>query len=108
MSEGIGPFAATIQSRKDHGDQAKTTSAGCLRSPGPERVPPIDPFEHVAELGGRDGDGTVARCGPHEAPPFQSLRIERHAETVVPKYLQQVAAFASKYVKIASVRIRTQ
>jgi hypothetical protein len=54
-------------------------------------MPPIDAFQHTAELRGGDGDRTIRRRWPNEPSALQSLGIERHAETVMPQDLQQIA-----------------
>src|ERR1700759_5355435 len=65
----------------------KIASPGSLRSPRALRISPIDPLQHVTELSGRDGDAAIGRCWPDEAAALQALRVERHAETVMPEHL---------------------
>jgi hypothetical protein len=76
--------------------------------PGASRVPPIDPFEHLAELSGGDGDGAIRWRGPDEPAAFEPFGVKRHTNAVMPEDLQEVAAFATKNVKIAGVRIAPQ
>src|SRR5450759_319951 len=79
-----------------------------LRSEGMTRIPPIDSVEHIGQLRGRDSDYAVRRRWPDEAAFLQPFGVERHAETVMPKNLDQVASGASKDVKITRVRIAPQ
>ena len=61
------------------------------RSPRVLRVPPVDPLEHVAKLCRRDRDSTVDHRGPDETAALEPLGVERHADTVVPQDLDQIA-----------------
>src|SRR5208282_4258709 len=79
-----------------------------LRSEATDRVPPIDPVEHVGKLRGRDREHTVVRRRPDEAPLLQSFGVERHTQTVMPKNLDQVTSGASKNVQITGMRIAPQ
>ena len=79
-----------------------------LRSEGMTRIPPIDSIEHVGQLRGRDSNYAVGRRWPDEAAFLQPFGVERHAETVMPKNLDQVASGASKDVKIAGMGIAPQ
>ena len=54
------------------------------------------PSSTIAQLRGGDGDDTIRRRGPNEPAALQTLGIERHAETVMPEDLQQVAARACR------------
>src|SRR5579863_10080324 len=72
------------------------------------RIPPIDPVEHVGKLRGRNRQHTAARRRPNEAALLQPLGIERHAEAVVPKNLDQVTSSASKNVQIPGMRVTLQ
>src|ERR1039458_1386059 len=76
-----------------------------LRTKRMKRIPPIDSIEHVRQLRGRDSNYAVRRRRPDEAAFLQPFGVERHAETVMPKDLDQVASGASKDVKITRVRI---
>jgi hypothetical protein len=44
------------------------------------RVAPVDPFEHVAELGRPDRDHPIGRRWPDETPALQPLGVERQPE----------------------------
>ena len=72
------------------------------------RVPPIDAIEHVGELRGRDSNNAVGRRWPDETTLLQPFGIERHADAVMPKNLDQIAPDASEHVEIARVRIATE
>src|SRR5450755_3666947 len=66
---------------------------------------PVDAFEHVAELCRRYHHRAVRSLRPYEAATLQPLGVERHAVTVVPEYLDQLAALAAEHVEITAVRI---
>src|SRR5438552_17346806 len=71
-------------------------------------VPPIDSVQHVCELRRRDSNPAIGRRSPAEAALLQPLGVERHAEPVMPKNLNQVTSGASEDVKIAGMRIAPQ
>jgi hypothetical protein len=71
-------------------------------------MPPVDPFEQIAELSGRDHQHAVGRRWPDEASLLQALGVERGAQPVVPEDLDQLAALAPKDVKIAGMRVALQ
>ena len=75
------------------------------RPEGVARVAPIDPVEHVRQLRRRDPDDAVGRRRPEEAALLQPLGVERHAQPVVPKDLDEVASGAPEDVQIARVRV---
>src|ERR1700731_4425012 len=76
-----------------------------LRPEGMNRVPPIDPVEHVGQLRRRDSNHAIGRRWPDEAALLQPFGVQRHAETVMPKNLDQVTSATSKDVEIAGMRI---
>src|ERR1700733_5058804 len=88
--------------------QSSAASAGGLRAPGTNRVPPVDPVEHVGQLRGTDRNGSVRRRRPDEAATLQSLGVKRHADAVMPNDLDQVASGTSENVKIAGMRIAAE
>ena len=57
---------------------------GDLRTPGPNRVPPVNPVEHIGQLRGADRDDAIGRLRPEESAVLQSLGVERHADAVMP------------------------
>ena len=46
--------------------------------------------------------------GPAEPAAFQSFRIERHPQPIMPKDLQRITTFAAEDVKIAGLWIAPQ
>src|ERR1700688_1623436 len=79
-----------------------------LRTESMTRIAPIDSVEHVGQLRGRDSDYAVRRRWPDEAPFLQPLGVERHAETVMPDNLDQIATRASEDKEIACMGIAPQ
>jgi len=78
------------------------------RFPGPPgflRVPPIDPFEQVAELLRRDAHAVADRRRPQETAALEALGVKRQAEPIMPKAFDKIAAAPAEDVKIAGVRI---
>src|SRR5579862_2606267 len=69
------------------------------------RIAPVDAVEHVGELRRRDGERSVSRRRPYESTALQPLRVQRHADPVMPNDFNQVAPGTSENVKIAGVRI---
>jgi len=76
--------------------------------PGSLRITPVDAFQHVAELRLGDRDNTVRGCRPDEPPAFQPLRVERHAQAVVPEDLQKITTAATKHVDVTGMGITLQ
>src|SRR5215831_3206567 len=72
------------------------------------RVSPIDPVEHISQLRGRDRHHAVGRRWPDEVAPLQALRVERHADPIMPNDFNEIAPDASKDVQIAGMRVPTQ
>src|SRR5450755_1058088 len=79
-----------------------------LRSEGMTRIPPIDSVEHIGQLRGRDSNYAVRRRWPDEAAFLQPFGVERHAETVMPDNLDQIATGASEDKEIACMGIAPQ
>src|SRR6202051_4950662 len=79
-----------------------------LRTEGMTRIAPIDSVEHVGQLRGGDSDYAVRRRWPDEAAFLQPFGIERHAETVMPDDLDQIATRASEDKEIACMGIALQ
>src|SRR3954447_20214890 len=71
-------------------------------------VSPVNPVEHIGELRRRNRYRTVGRRRPDKAAALQPLRIERHANPVMPDDLDQVASGAAKNVQIAGVRVAAE
>src|SRR6516225_3937712 len=83
-------------------------SARHLRPPGSLRMSPVDPFQHVAQLRGGNCNDTVRRRWPDEPTVLQSLGVERHPQTVMPKNFQQVTAFSPENVEVTGMWIAEQ
>src|SRR4051812_21116911 len=66
--------------------------SGALRPERMTRVPPVNSIEHIGELRCRDRYRTLGRRRPDKAAALQPLRIERHADPVMPDDLDQVAS----------------
>src|ERR1700720_677853 len=78
-------------------------SAGCLRSPGLLRHPPVDAFEQIAELRRRYCHRSVGWLRPYEATPLQPLGKQAHALPVMPQHLDQPATAATKHEQMPAV-----
>src|SRR5262249_3215787 len=83
-------------------------SARALRPPRLLGISPVDPSEHIRHLRRRDRHRAGRRRGPDEPSALQTLGIERHAETIVPENLDQLAALAAEHVEVAAVWIAPQ
>jgi hypothetical protein len=83
-------------------------SAHSFWPPRPLRMSPVNTLQHIGKLRRCDDDDTVCRRRPDELAALQSFGVERHAETVVPKNLDEIATAAAKGEKIAGVRIALQ
>src|SRR6516162_2535296 len=83
-------------------------SARHLRPPGSLRMSPVDPFQHIAQLRGGNCNDTVRRRWPDEPTVLQSLGVERHPQTVMPKNFQQVTAFSPENVEVTGMWIAEQ
>ena len=87
---------------------SKAPLARQLWPPRVLRMAPVDPFEQIAELAGRDRHRAIRRRRPHEAPPLQALGVQRGAQTVVPEDLDQLATLAPEDIEIAGMRVALQ
>src|SRR5260370_35033597 len=83
-------------------------SSRSLRSKDMNRVPPIDSCEHISEWCRRNSNHAVGWRGPHKPAALEALRVERHAEAVMPENLDQITSGAPEDVKIARMRISPQ
>lgn len=83
-------------------------SARTLRPPAQLWIPPVDPLQHIGHLRRRDRYRAVRRRRPDELAAVQTLGIERHAQPIMPKNLDQIAAATPEDVEIASMRIALQ
>src|SRR5215472_85239 len=97
------------------GESTCRTLSNRTRTPAVQRIAPVDAFEHVTQLsrGDRD-DAPGLRRGrrgwrrPDKTAALQSLGVKRHAETVVPEDLDQVATSATKYKQITGMWVALQ
>src|SRR5258707_139713 len=77
----------------------------CLWTPRMLRHAPVDGFQRMAELRGRDRDDALRCRRPDEAAGLQPLREQTHALPVVPQNLDRSAATSAKDKELAAVRI---
>src|SRR5665647_1008617 len=82
--------------------------SGTLRTEGMTRVAPVDPVEHIGQLRHRNPEHAVDRRRPDEAALLQPFGVERHAETVMPDDLDQIATRTSEDKEIARMGIAPQ
>src|SRR5882757_6743271 len=86
--------------------RVNTSHSTCRRwPPCLQRIAPVDPFEHVAELRRRDHHRAVRSLRPYEPATLQPLGVERHAEAIVPENFDQLSVLAAEHIEIAAVRI---
>src|SRR6266436_1616745 len=85
-----------------------SSAAGGAGPPGVLGMSPVDSFEQVPQLSRRDHDDPVRGRWPNEAASLQSLGVQRRAQAVMPKNLDQPATLAPKKEKIAGVGIALQ
>src|SRR5271154_3494464 len=85
--------------------QASTSSAGRLWTPGLLWHPPVDAFEQITKLRGRDGHRTISRRRPQEVTTFQPLGEQAHALSIMPQDLDQTAAPATECEQMPAVWI---
>ncbi len=95
-SHSLRPCAELSGPRRRGGAQSPSAAApesACRsQSPGVARIAPVDAVEKAVQLRRRHRHRAVGRRGPDEAPPFQPLGVERHADAVVPKDLEKRSA----------------
>ena len=65
-------------------------------TPGLLRMPPVDAFEHVAQLRRPDRHHVIRRRRPDEPTALQPLGVEREPDPVVPEDLEQIAAATTR------------
>jgi hypothetical protein len=82
-----------------------TNSTRRFRPPGAKWISPVYSLEHVAELTSGGGNQSFRWRRPNEPAALEPLRVERHAQPIMLKDLQQVTTFATKNVKITGVRV---
>src|SRR5664279_730352 len=69
---------------------------------------PVDSGQKIRQLGYADRDDAVGHRRPQEVSPFQSLREQARTLSIVPNYLQKIAATATEDIKVARVGITLQ
>src|SRR5215469_1638137 len=90
------------------GESTCRTLSNRVRTPAVQRMAPVDAFEHVTQLRRSDRDHPIGRRWPDKPAAFQSLGIKRHAETVMPKDLDQITASAAEHKQITGMGIALQ
>ena len=89
-------------------DAARDARRRDFRAIRPLRRAPVNPIQHIAELGRRDHHSAVRRSRPDEAPAFQPLREQARALSVMPDDLHEIAAPATEHEQVPRVRIGFQ
>src|SRR6516164_9390006 len=90
------------------GESTCRTLSNRVRTPRVLRVAPVNAFEHVSQLCRRDRNDAVRRRRPDKPAALQSLGVQRHAETVMPENLDQIASPPAEYEQIAGMRVALQ
>src|SRR5436189_953146 len=72
-----------------------------LRTPSMLRQAPVDAFEQIAELRRRHRYCPIRRRWPDEATTLQALGEQAHAQSIVPKHLDQAASPPSEHEQMA-------
>ena len=85
--------------------QNATGSSRCFGPPCALRMPPVDALQHIGELRRRDDNDAIGRRGPDELAALQPLSVQRHAQSIMPKHLQEVAPTPAEHKEIAGERI---
>ena len=83
-------------------------SSGNLRPPCLLRRPPVDPFEHIAQLRRRYRHRPFGRRRPDKAPALQSRGEQTGPVAVMPDDLQKVTSTSAKDEQMAGMRILLQ
>src|SRR3954452_23006627 len=78
-------------------------SSGSFRPPGFLGVSPVDAFQEIAHLPGRDRHRPVHGARPDEAAPLQPFHEQTAALAVMPDHLHQVTSAASEDKQVAAV-----
>src|ERR1700716_2803959 len=88
--------------------QNHTESSGYFWPPCPLRMSPVNALQHIGELRRRDDNNAIGRQGPDELATLQPFGIERHAQSVMPKHLHEVAPTPTEHKEIAGMWIALQ
>src|SRR5258706_1631884 len=78
-------------------------SASRLRAPCVLGHAPVNALKQVAKLGWGDGHHAISRRRPEKTAALQPLGVERHAQPIVPKNLDQLAVLATEHVEISAM-----
>jgi len=79
-----------------------------FRPPCALRMSPVNALQHIGELRRRDDNNAIGRRGPDKLAALQPLGVKRHAQTVMPKHLHEVAPASTEHEEITGVRIALQ
>src|SRR5215472_2287981 len=90
------------------GDATCRTLSNCVWAPAVQWIAPVNAFEHVTQLRHGDCDHPIGGQRPDKAAALQSLGVKRHAETVMPEDLDQIATPTAEHQQIAGVGISPQ
>src|SRR5215211_7889534 len=77
-------------------------------SPGLLRMTPVNAFQQVTELRGRDRHRTIGRRGPQEASSLEPLGEQARTLAVMPNDFQQIAPAAAEDEQVTAQRIAPQ
>src|SRR3954465_7251861 len=86
----------------------RARSAGRLRTPGLLRHPPVDAFQQITKLRGRDGHRAICWRRPQKATTLQPLGKQAHALSIMPKHFDQAAAPPAEHEQMPAVRVVPQ
>ena len=82
--------------------------SGQCRAPCGLRITPVDRLQHAGHLRGGDGNHTIHGRRPDVLPALETLGIKRHADTIMPDDLAEVAAASPENVEAARVGITSE
>src|SRR3546814_1076212 len=82
-------------------------SGQCL-TPCGLRITPVDHLQHAGHLRGGNGNHAVHGQRPDVLPALETLGIKRHADTIMPDDLAEVAAASPENIEIASKGIASE
>src|SRR3546814_10518252 len=82
--------------------------SGQCRTPCGLRITPVDRLQHAGHLRGGNGNHAVHGQRPDVLPALETLGIKRHADTIMPDDLAEVAAASPENIEIASKGIASE
>ena len=77
--------------------RSQVALSGDLRSVGFLWSPPVDSFQHVAELRRRKVDCAIRRRGSNESAAFEPFREQARTLAIVPTHIDQIATTPTKH-----------